>query len=143
MSEIWEPSEELSDRVKKLRTEYFSFYDREYFRNEVMPFTTGTEWDELYSYHDWGDVPELFNYFASIRDSLRAMAIKVDLPQNFWDESSAVRRAVFFKEVIEEYLPVKILDGELIVGAQFSTALSKCFTKKRRQEMVERRIEVA
>jgi len=130
MAEIWEPSEELSDRVKKLREEYFSFYDREYFRNEVMPFTTGADWDELYSYHDWGDVPELFNYFAGIRDSLKSMATKVDLPQNFWNESSATRRAVFFKKVIEQYLPVKILDGELIVGAQFNTALSKCFTKE-------------
>lgn len=130
MAEMWEPSEELSDRVKKLRKEYFSFYDREYFRNEVIPFTTGTDWDELYSYHDWGDVPELFNYFAGIRDSLKSMAIKVDLPENFWNESSATRRAVFFKKVIEEYLPVKILDGELIVGSYFSTALSKCFTKE-------------
>lgn len=130
MAEIWEPSEELPDRVKKLREEYFSFYDREYFRNEVMPFTTGADWDELYSYHDWGDVPELFNYFAGIRDSLKSMATKVDLPQNFWNESSATRRAVFFKKVIEQYLPVKILDGELIVGAQFNTALSKCFTKE-------------
>ena len=130
MAKMWEPSEELSDRVKKLRKEYFSFYDREYFRNEVMPFTTGTDWDELYSYHDWGDVPELFNYFPGIRDSLKSMAIKVDLPENFWNESSATRRAVFFKKVIEQYLPVKILDGELIVGAQFSTALSKCFTKE-------------
>lgn len=130
MAEMWEPSEELSDRIKKLRKEYFSFYDREYFRNEVIPFTTGTDWDELYSYHDWGDVPELFNYFAGIRDSLKSMAIKVDLPENFWNESSATRRAVFFKKVIEEYLPVKILDGELIVGSYFSTALSKCFTKE-------------
>ena len=130
MAKMWEPSEELSDRVKKLRKEYFSFYDREYFRNEVMPFTTGTDWDELYSYHDWGDVPELFNYFPGIRDSLKSMATKVDLPENFWNESSATRRAVFFKKVIEQYLPVKILDGELIVGAQFSTALSKCFTKE-------------
>ena len=130
MAKMWEPSEELSDRVKKLRKEYFSFYDREYFRNEVMPFTTGTDWDELYSYHDWGDVPELFNYFPGIRDSLKSMAIKVDLPENFWNESSATRRAVFFRKVIEEYLPVKILDGELIVGSYFSTALSKCFTKE-------------
>jgi len=130
MAKMWEPSGELSDRVKKLREEYFSFYDREYFRNEVMPFTTGTDWDELYSYHDWGDVPELFNYFAGIRDSLKSMATKVDLPQNFWNESSATKRAVFFKKIIEQYLPVKILDGELIVGAQFNTALSKCFTKE-------------
>jgi len=134
MAKMWEPSEELSDRIKKLRTEYFSFYDREYFRNEVMPFTTGTDWDQLYSYHDWGDVPELFNYFAGITDSLKSMAIKVDLPENFWNGSSATRRAVFFKKVIEEYLPVKILDGELIVGSQFNTALSKCFTKKETRE---------
>ncbi len=128
-SVIWEPSGQLSGRVKRLRDEYFSFYDREYFRNEVLPLTTGTDWDELFSYHDWGVVPDLFTYLASMRDSLKSMAIPIDLPENFWEEPLVLRRAVFFKRAIEE-LPVKILDGELIVGSHFNTALSKCFTKE-------------
>ncbi|HIH97462.1 MAG TPA: formate C-acetyltransferase/glycerol dehydratase family glycyl radical enzyme [Thermoplasmata archaeon] len=130
MSEIWDPSDKLSEKVKGLRDEYFSFYDREYFRNEVMPFTTGTDWDELYSYHDWGVVPDLFTYLASIRDSLKSMAIPIDLPEKFWERSLVVRRAIFFERIIEEYLPVKILEGELIVGSHFNTALSKCFTRE-------------
>lgn len=42
---IWSPSEKLSPRIKGLRKEFFSFYQREYFRNEVRPYTTGTKWD--------------------------------------------------------------------------------------------------
>ncbi|MHA1230694.1 MAG: pyruvate formate lyase family protein, partial [Candidatus Helarchaeota archaeon] len=50
----------------------------------------------------------------------------VELPLDFWEKSLIVRRSIFFKRVIEEYLPVKILEGELIVGSYFNTALSKC-----------------
>jgi hypothetical protein len=44
---IWSP-QNLSARVKKLRDEYFNFYKRE-FRNEVEGYTTGTEWDQVWS----------------------------------------------------------------------------------------------
>ena len=130
IEQIWSPSERLTERIRKLREEYFSFEKREYFRNEVIPYTTGTPWDEVFSYHDWGVAPEVFPFLPAMRDSLKALAQKVELPEGFWRESLPVRRAIFFKKVIEEYLPVKILDGELIVGSHFNTALSKCFTKK-------------
>ena len=32
---VWSPSPALSPRVRRLRDEYFSFYTRDYFRNEV------------------------------------------------------------------------------------------------------------
>jgi len=141
MAELWEFSDELPDRVKKLREEYYSFYERDYFRNEVMSFTTGTEWDEVYSYHDWGNAPEISNYLPAIRDSLKAMAKKVEVPEGFWNRSLAERRALFFKKVIEEYLQVKILDDELIVGSQFNTALSKCLTKEEAEKWRKRESE--
>lgn len=128
MIRLWAPSERLSERVKKLREEYFSFEKRP--TNEVIAYTTGAPWDEVFSYHDWGVVPELFPFLPAIRDSLKTLAVKVELPEGFWKESLPVRRAVFFRRVVEEYLPVRILDGELIVGFNFNTALSKCFTKK-------------
>ncbi|GAG13113.1 unnamed protein product, partial [marine sediment metagenome] len=38
--------------------------------------------------------------------------------------------ALFFRTVLESHLPVKILDGELIVGSYFNTALSKTHTRR-------------
>ena len=37
---------------------------------------------------------------------------------------------LFFREVVERHLPVKVLDGELIVGSYFNTALSKTHTRR-------------
>ncbi|MEM0233535.1 MAG: pyruvate formate lyase family protein [Candidatus Nezhaarchaeales archaeon] len=128
---IWSPGG-LTERVKKLRDQYFSFWDRP--TNEVIAYTTGAPWDEVFSYHDWGVVPEMFPFLPAIRDSLKVLAMKVDLPEGFWKESLPVRRAIFFRRVIEEHLPVRILDGELIVGFHFNTALSKCFTKEEAEE---------
>ena len=39
------------------------------------------------------------------------------------------RRALFFSEVLKGHLPVQVLDGELVVGSHFSTALSRCLKK--------------
>ncbi len=132
MIRVWAPSERLSERIRKLRDQYFSFEKRP--TNEVIAYTTGTAWDEVFSYHDWGVVPELFPFLPAMRDALKTLAVKVELPEGFWRESLPVRRAVFFRKVIEEYLPVRILDGELIVGFNFNTALSKCFTKKEEEK---------
>ncbi len=126
---IWSPSPSLSPRVKRLREEYFSFEKRTYYRNEVIPFTTGKPWDVVWSPHNWGVVPEMIPFFAAYQDSLLAAARVVPLPLDFWKEPLIVRRAIFFKEVISKHLPVKILDGELIVGAYFNTALSKTHTE--------------
>lgn len=126
---IWNPSGDLSPRIKKLRDEFFSFYTRDYFRNQVMPFTTGEPWDAVWSAHNWGVVPELFPFFDAVQDSLLACATKAAMPDSFWKESINIRRAAFFSTVMTEKIPVQILDGELIVGGQFNTALSKNLTK--------------
>ena len=135
--EIWSASKELSKRVKKLRDEFFSFYDRDYFRNEVKGYSTGTDWDIVYSAHQWGVVPEIYPLFGAFEDSLAAGAQIVKIPDDFWEHSIVMRRAIFFKEVIKKYLPVKILDGELIVGSYFNTALSKCLNKKETKEWLK------
>ena len=126
---IWSPSASLSPRVRRLREEYFDFANRDYFRNEVRPYTTGTAWDEVWSPYHWGVVPEVYLMFDAFGDSLLAAAETVDLPEGFWKEPLVVRRAIFFREVIERRLPVRILDGELIVGSYFNTALSKAHTR--------------
>ncbi|MFX0099032.1 MAG: pyruvate formate lyase family protein [Candidatus Hodarchaeota archaeon] len=126
---IWKPSENLPERIKKLRDEYYSFYERDYFRNEVRGYSTGMPWDIVFSSHQWGVVPEMYQLFAAFEDSLAASAEPVDLDEGFWKEPLIIRRGTFFKNVIEGHLPVKILDDELIVGSYFNTALSKCLTQ--------------
>jgi len=125
----WRPSPSLPERVQRLRDEFFSFGSRDYFRNEVRPYSSGARWDEVWSPYHWGVVPEMYVFFDGFRDSLLAAAETVRLPPNFWDEPLAVRRALFFQQVLQHYLPLKILDGDLIVGSYFNTALSKTHTR--------------
>ncbi|MFC1848742.1 pyruvate formate lyase family protein [candidate division CSSED10-310 bacterium] len=127
---LWSPSQDLSERVKKLRDEYFSFNERDHFRNEVMSFTTGHPWDIVYSEHAWGVVPEVYIFMEGYKVSLLVDGKVVPTSETFWHEPKIVRRALFFKEVVENYLPVQILAGELIVGGQFNTALSRTLTKR-------------
>ncbi len=122
--ELWNPSEQLSERVARLREEYVDISNRD-FHNEIMPFTTGTEWDTMWSPALWGVVPDLLAFHKAFMESLPLVATRVELPADFWDRPHIVRVAVFFKEVIARYLPVRILDGELIVGGQFNAALSR------------------
>ncbi len=128
MVSIWSPSEDLTERVKKLRDHFYSFHERD-LTNEVISFTSGDEWDEVYSYHDWANEPAIYQFFASIDATLQAMAIHVDLPDDYYDHGLPMRRAIFFYEVMTKYIPIEIIDGELIVGFHFNTALSKSLTK--------------
>ena len=131
---IWSPSERLSPRVRRLRDEYFSFRERDHFRNEVLGFSTGQPKDILFSPHQWGVAPEVFILSGSMQDTLLASAVPVELPPGFWQEPLPARRAIFFREVLKKYLPVKILQGELIVGSSFNTALSKALTPAEAEE---------
>jgi formate C-acetyltransferase len=113
-----------------LREEYYCIADRPYFRNEVMPFTSGEDWDAVWSPVNWGIIPELVPFMGAFSESLRVMAREVELPRGFWDGSLVMRRALFFRQICGSYLPVQILEGELIVGGQFNTALSRCHNRK-------------
>lgn len=122
--ELWNPSNELSERVCRLRDQYVNIHERD-FHNEITPFTTGTEWDTLWSPALWGVVPDLLAFHKAFMESLPLVAEKVELPQGFWEMPLVLRVATFFSEVIARYLPVRILDGELIVGGHFNVALSR------------------
>lgn len=126
---VWNAARSLSGRVQRLRDEYFSFDTRDYFRNEVRPYGSGAGWDEVWSVYHWGIVPEVYVFFDAFRDSLLAAAEAVSLPAGFWEQPLPVRRALFFQRVVRDHLPVKILDGELIAGSYFNTALSKTHTR--------------
>ena len=125
---VWSPSDTLSPRVRRLRDQYWDFYQRDY-TNEVRAFGSGTPWDQVYAPWNWTNVPEMMMFFEGAKTYLLADALQVSLPPGFWDEPLAVRRAIFFKRVVEEYLPVQILEGELVAGSHFSTALSRTLTR--------------
>ncbi len=136
---IWSASEGLSNRVKYLREHFYSFHERAE-TNEPYAFTTGKEWDELYSYHDWANEPAIYQFFPSIDQTLKAIAVEVDLPEDYWEYGLKKRKAIFFHEVMTKYMPVIIVDGELIVGFNFNTALSKSLNKqetKKRNKLME------
>ena len=99
---VWTPSPSLSPRVRRLRDEFFSFASRDYYRNEVRPYTTGTAWDQVWSHHHWGVVPELYVFMEGYADSLLAAAEPVTLPADFWEQPLIVRRALFFRAVLED-----------------------------------------
>ncbi|HOY63746.1 MAG TPA: pyruvate formate lyase family protein [bacterium] len=126
---IWKEADTLPPRVKRLRDEYFSFYERDYFRNEALGFSTGAQWDVLWRSYNWGINPEIFPFFAAIEDSLLASAVIVKTPESFWKLPLVRRRSLFFSEVLRKHLPAQILEGELIVGAQFNNAMSLCLNK--------------
>lgn len=134
---IWAPAENLSPRVKKLREEYFDYDNREYFRNESIPYSTGVDWDSVYTPHERTIVPEFIPVLDSVQDTLLAFSRKIPLPEGFWDEPTIVRHALFFKEVLKRH-PVVILEGELIVGGHFSTSLSNCLNEKESGEWRKR-----
>ncbi|HNR32847.1 MAG TPA: pyruvate formate lyase family protein, partial [Candidatus Hydrogenedentes bacterium] len=133
---LWAASDGLSERVKRLRNEYFSHGGgpgegaSRAFHNEVLPFGTGTPWDVVFSRARWTNVPELMPFLNAYEDSLAAAARIVPLPEGFWREPLIKRAALFFGEVLRKHLPVVILDGELIVGGHFNAALSLCLTRK-------------
>ncbi|MBI4787458.1 MAG: formate C-acetyltransferase/glycerol dehydratase family glycyl radical enzyme [Chloroflexi bacterium] len=127
-TQLWSAAPTLSPRIKQLRDQYWSFYEREY-TNQVRAYTTGTPWDCVYSIWSWTNVPEVALFQKGFRSYLAAAATPVKVPESFWNEPLVVRQAMFFREVVSHYLPAQILDGELIVGSHFSTALSRCLDR--------------
>ncbi|OQB26541.1 MAG: Benzylsuccinate synthase alpha subunit [Chloroflexi bacterium ADurb.Bin180] len=128
-AQLWSAAGSLSPRVQQLRQQYFSFYERDV-RNEVRAYSTGTPWDQVYSLWSWSNVPEMAMFLPGASSYLLAAASTVELPAGFWAEPLVVRRALFFRAVVAKHLPVQILEGELVVGFQFSTALSRCLNRE-------------
>ncbi|MBN1658937.1 MAG: formate C-acetyltransferase/glycerol dehydratase family glycyl radical enzyme [Anaerolineae bacterium] len=130
---LWSPTDTLSPRVCRLRDQYWDFYRRDY-TNEVRAYSTGTPHDQCYTPWSWSNVPEMMIFFPGSKAYLLSSAETVRLPSGFWQEPLVVRRAIFFKRVVEEHLPVQILDGELVVGSHFSTAFSFTLTRSEARE---------
>jgi len=133
---MWKPSDKLSPRIRRLREEYFSFNERvDNFTNEVRPYTTGRVWDQVYSPSLWGASPEAVPFMPGFRDSLRALSEPVEFSDDLFNLSIAERKALFFNKVVRNHLPVMILEGELIAGSHFNTALSKVLNKQEQKQL--------
>ncbi len=137
-TQVWSAAPTLAPRIKKLRDEYWNFYTRP-FTNQVRAYTTGTSWDCVYAIWSWTNVPKVALFQQGFRSYLGAAATTVKLADGFWNEPIVVRQALFFREVVRQYLPAQILDGELIVGSNFSTALSRCLTRGNKARAITQR----
>jgi formate C-acetyltransferase len=134
---IWQPSENLSPRIKKLRQEYMDAESRWYFRNESIPYTTGTSWDSVLTAHELAIAPDVVPRLKAFAESALAFARKPDLPTDFFDQPIIIRHALFFREALKIH-PTFILDGDLIVGAHHATLLSNCLNEKEAAQWKEK-----
>ncbi|NLB51103.1 MAG: hypothetical protein GX809_05930, partial [Clostridiaceae bacterium] len=123
----------LSPRVKWLRDYYFSGTDRKW-NNEYLAFTTGTPWDVQFDELTYYIVPEMYAFMNSFTVSCRQSAQKIDLPDDFFHWSIPERKAWFTREVVTRHMPVEILPGDLLCGAQFNLQYSMCLTRQEQKE---------
>ena len=125
----------LSKRSKWLRDYYFKGVDREW-NNQYISFTTGTDWDLIWTESDYYVTPEVYFYIGNkgkgvFEGCLRSIAVPVTLPEGFWDLSLPERRIKFFGTVMLDYVPNEIIsEYDLIAGGRFNTQLSHCLTKE-------------
>ena len=133
---IWQPAEDLPPRIKRLRDEYMDAEKRPYFRNESIPYTTGTPWDSVLSGHELTIAPDVVPRLKAFGESALAFARKIDLPDDFFDLPIIIRHAVFFREALKIH-PTCILDGDLIVGAHHATLLSNCLNEEEAKKWKE------
>ncbi len=129
---IKEPGD-LSPRVKWLRDYYFKGIERNW-NNEYLVYTTGTPWDIQFDEISYFIVPETYAFLKTFVVSCRQSAQKVPVPEDFFDWSIPERKAWFTKEVVCRHLPVEILPGDLLCGAQFNLQYSMCLTRKEQEE---------
>ncbi|MFO7963791.1 MAG: pyruvate formate lyase family protein [Desulfobacterales bacterium] len=133
---IWQPSDNLPPRIRRLRDEYMDAENRPYFRNESIPYTTGTPWDSVLTGHELTIAPDIVPRLKGFGESALAFARKLNLADDFFELPIVIRHAVFFKEALKVH-PTCILDGDLIVGAHHATFLSNCLDEKEAKEWKE------
>lgn len=96
---------------------------------KFRPYTTVNKWDNVYSFFHWGVTPEGIPFFPGFKDTLRALEEVVQFPNDLYQRTITERKALFFNKVLADYLPVMILEGELMISNHFNTSLSKVLTE--------------
>lgn len=123
----------LLPRSKWFRDYYFKGFNRSW-NNEFLFFTTGTDWDVILYEAEFYVGPDVLEMVGQKGKgayySAESMAQKVDIPDNFYDQSLVERRAWFFEKVMLDYVPQEIIsENDLLAGGRFSTMLSRCLSK--------------
>lgn len=127
----------LSQRIGWLRDYYFKGVKRKW-NNEFIPFTTGTDWDEIFDELTFYVVPETYSFFKPFVASTKQGAHRVQLPDGFFSWSIAERRAWFIREVMVNHVPQEVLPGDLIAGGRFNLMASRCWSKAEAAERNKR-----
>ncbi len=131
MGKIKQPKN-LTPRIKWLRDYYFEGVKRPW-NNEYKVFTTGVPHDEMYNELTYYIVPETYSFFGTFQNGLPQIARQIDVPDNFYSQSIVERRAWFVKEAMTKHVPLDILPGDLLCGANFNLFVSHCLTKKEKK----------
>jgi len=119
----------LSPRVQFLRDYYFEGVNRNW-NNEYQCFSTGKPWDYLFDEMTYYIVPETISFYQTFTKSTLQSAKTIDMPEEFWLLPLKERRTVFFKEAVVNHLTVKVLDQDLLCGANFNMMSSHCLNEK-------------
>lgn len=127
MSKIKEPKN-LSPRIERLRNYYFEGTKRAW-NNEYKVFTTGEAHDEIFNEITYYIVPETYTFFTPFVKGLVQGGRVITPPAGFWKQSIAERRAWFIREAMVRRVPLDILPGDLLCGANFNLMASHCHTK--------------
>lgn len=128
IQKIKEP-EKLSKRIQWLRDYYFSGTARKW-NNEFTAWTTGTPWDIQYDELTYYIVPETYPFLETFKSSMKQVARKVEMHDDFFRWSLPERKAWFVKETMVNYVPQEILPGDLIAGARFNLMTSMCWREQ-------------
>ncbi len=119
----------LTPRISWLRDYYFEGIKRPW-NNEFKAFTTGEDHDEIFNELTYYIVPETYTFFSTYQKGLPQVAQKIEVPKDIYSKSIAERRSYFVKEAVVNKLPLDILPGDLLCGANFNLYVSHCHTKK-------------
>lgn len=129
----------LSPRVKALRDYFFEGVSRKW-NNEYSVYSTGTPWDRQFDEMTYYIVPETYPFIVTFGSSIKQAAQNIPVSKDFFKKSIVERKAEFTKDVVVNYLPVEILQGDLLCGARFNLQYSMCLNKseqKKRDKLVE------
>ncbi|MDD3999819.1 MAG: pyruvate formate lyase family protein [Bacilli bacterium] len=119
----------LTPRIEYLRNYYFEGVNRPW-NNEFKAFTTGEDYDEIFNEMTYYIVPETYTFFSTYQQGLPQIAHKIEVPKDFYAKSIAERRSYFVKEAMVNHVPLDILPGDLLCGANFNLYASHCHTKQ-------------
>jgi formate C-acetyltransferase len=135
-TEIWKPSENMTERIKRQR-EYYWLDEKRPHNNNMMTFTTGLP-DDLIEFYGFLLTDPIREGPNGMGRALIAMAEKLDLPKDFWNQLLIVRRAMIFRQTLRQ-IPTEILPDELVVGLKFATGMSAGLSEKEIKEVAKLR----